>query len=58
MSKRGQGALDLAADKARALKLTPVSRETEQRLDMFVDVLLLWQKTTNLVASSTLPWLW
>ena len=58
MTKRGQGALDLTADKARALKLTPVSRETEKRLDMFVDVLLLWQKTTNLVASSTLARLW
>jgi 16S rRNA (guanine527-N7)-methyltransferase len=58
VSKRGQGALDLAADKARALKLFPVSRETEKRLDMFVDVLLLWQRTTNLVASSTLPRLW
>jgi 16S rRNA (guanine527-N7)-methyltransferase len=58
VNKRGQGALDLAADKARALKLWPVSRETEKRLDMFVDVLLLWQRTTNLVASSTLPQLW
>ena len=58
MSKRGQGALNLAADKACALKLTPVSRETETRLDMFVDVLLLWQKKTNLVASSTLARLW
>jgi 16S rRNA (guanine527-N7)-methyltransferase len=58
LSRRGQGALDLAADKARALKLTPVSRETEQRLDRFVEVLLLWQKTTNLVASSTLARLW
>jgi 16S rRNA (guanine527-N7)-methyltransferase len=58
VNKRGQGALDLAADKARALKLCPVSRETEKRLDMFVDVLLLWQRTTNLVAFSTLPQLW
>jgi 16S rRNA (guanine527-N7)-methyltransferase len=58
VSKRGQGALDLAADKARALRLVPVSRETEKRLDMFVDVLLLWQRTTNLVASSTLARLW
>jgi 16S rRNA (guanine527-N7)-methyltransferase len=58
VSKRGQGALDIAADKARALTLTPVSRETEKRLDMFVDVLLLWQKTTNLVASSTVARLW
>jgi 16S rRNA (guanine527-N7)-methyltransferase len=58
VSKRGQGAFDLAADKARALKLTPVSRETEKRLDMFVEALLLWQRTTNLVASSTLARLW
>jgi 16S rRNA (guanine527-N7)-methyltransferase len=58
VSKRGQGTLDLTADKARALKLTPVSRETEQRLDMFVQALLLWQRTTNLVASSTLSQIW
>jgi 16S rRNA (guanine527-N7)-methyltransferase len=58
VSKRGQGAFDLAADKARALKLTPVSRETEQHLDLFVDALLLWQRTTNLVATSTLAHLW
>lgn len=54
----GQGANDLAADKARALTLTPVSRETEKRLDKFVDTLLLWQRTTNLVASSTLGAIW
>lgn len=58
MSEREQGALDLAADKARALQLTPVSRETEKRLDMFVEALLLWQQRTNLVASSTLPQIW
>jgi 16S rRNA (guanine527-N7)-methyltransferase len=58
VSGRGQGALDLAADKARALQLTPVSRETEKRLDMFVEALLLWQQRMNLVASSTLPQIW
>ena len=58
MSKRGQGEFDLAADKARALQLTRVSRETEKRLDMFVEALLLWQRTTNLVAASTLSHLW
>jgi 16S rRNA (guanine527-N7)-methyltransferase len=58
LNRRGQATFDLAADKARALKLTPVSRETEKRLDRFVEVLLLWQKTTNLVASSTLARLW
>lgn len=50
--------LNLAADKARALQLTPVSRETEKRLDMFVEALLLWQQRMNLVASSTLPQIW
>ena len=58
MSERGQGALDLAADKARALQLTPVSRETEKRLDLFVEALLLWQQRMNLVAASTLPQIW
>ena len=52
----GQGAL--AADKARALALTPVSRETEKRLAQFVDLLLTWQRKTNLVAASTLEKIW
>ena len=47
-----------AADKAVALTLTPVSRETEARLDRYVDLLLEWQAKTNLVAPSTLPSLW
>src|SRR5437763_8769198 len=47
-----------AADKAAALTLTPVSRETEQRLDRYVGLLLEWQAKTNLVAPSTLPHLW
>jgi 16S rRNA (guanine527-N7)-methyltransferase len=48
----------LASDKAAALKLTPVSRETEARLDRYVDLLRQWQAKTNLVAPSTLPTLW
>jgi 16S rRNA (guanine527-N7)-methyltransferase len=48
----------LASDKAEALRLTPVSRETEARLDRYVDLLLEWQAKTNLVAPSTLPHLW
>jgi 16S rRNA (guanine527-N7)-methyltransferase len=47
-----------ASDKAAALKLTPVSRETEARLDRYVDLLRQWQAKTNLVAPSTLPNLW
>ena len=49
---------DLAADKARALAITPVSRETEGMLDRFVVLLLDWQKITNLIAPSTIPNLW
>ena len=56
MSKRGQG--DLAADKKRALSLTPVSRETAERLDAFVDLLLSWQKRINLIAPSTIAQVW
>ncbi len=48
----------LAADKAAALRLTPVSRETEARLDRYIALLLEWQAKTNLVAPSTLPHLW
>jgi 16S rRNA (guanine527-N7)-methyltransferase len=48
----------LASDKAAALELTPVSRETEERLQRYVDLLLEWQSKTNLVAPSTLPHLW
>ncbi len=40
------------------MKLTPVSRETEQRLAAYLDLLRKWQKRTNLVASSTLTHLW
>ena len=47
-----------ANDKAAALALTPVSRETEARLDRYVALLLEWQTKTNLVAPSTLPNIW
>jgi 16S rRNA (guanine527-N7)-methyltransferase len=49
---------DLAADRARAFALTHVSRETTARLDRFVELLLTWQRTTNLIAPSTVPRLW
>src|ERR1700738_1581802 len=48
----------LASDKATALALTPISRETESRLDRYVELLRDWQVKTNLVAPSTLPNLW
>jgi 16S rRNA (guanine527-N7)-methyltransferase len=48
----------IASDKAAALALTPVSRETQARLDRYIALLLEWQAKTNLVAPSTLPNLW
>lgn len=58
MSKAGQGALDLRADRAEALRLIPVSRETTERLDRFVALLLEWQARINLIAPSTIPEIW
>jgi 16S rRNA (guanine527-N7)-methyltransferase len=49
---------DLANDRAKALALTPVSRETMARLDRFVAVLTQWQSHTNLIAPSTESILW
>ena len=51
-------AKSISSDKASALALTPVSRETEMRLDRYVELLQEWQSKTNLVAPSTLPHLW
>jgi 16S rRNA (guanine527-N7)-methyltransferase len=48
----------IAADKRAALKLAPVSHETEARLDRYIVLLREWQAKTNLVAPSTLPNLW
>lgn len=48
----------LAADRSEALRLSPVSRETLARLDRFVELLLHWQKSMNLIGSSTIPQLW
>jgi 16S rRNA (guanine527-N7)-methyltransferase len=49
---------DLSTDRARALGLTPVSRETIARLDRFVALLTVWQRRINLIASSTEATLW
>lgn len=51
-------AVPQSADRARAFSLTPVSRETQARLDRFVDLLLTWQKTTHLISPATVPNLW
>ncbi len=50
--------LELAQDRARALGLVSVSRETLERLDRYVALLLHWQRRVNLIAPSTEPVLW
>jgi 16S rRNA (guanine527-N7)-methyltransferase len=57
-TKRTGSPSDLSDDRARALALTPVSRETASRLDRLVALLLQWQGKTNLIAPSTIPELW
>ncbi len=49
---------DLPADRARAVALVPVSRETTARLDRFVALLLDWHGRMNVIAASTVPTLW
>ncbi|HEV2625681.1 MAG TPA: 16S rRNA (guanine(527)-N(7))-methyltransferase RsmG [Xanthobacteraceae bacterium] len=49
---------DLAVDRAHALALVPVSRETAARLDRFAALLLDWQSRHNLIAASTASVLW
>lgn len=48
----------LAKDRAAALRLTPVSRETGDRIDGLVDLLLRWRQTINLIAPSTVAHVW
>jgi 16S rRNA (guanine527-N7)-methyltransferase len=49
---------DLAADRAHALELTHVSRETLVRLDRFVTLLLDTQRHTNLIGPRSVAQLW
>jgi 16S rRNA (guanine527-N7)-methyltransferase len=49
---------DLAADRARALEILPVSRETLAKLDLFGDELLRVTPRMNLISRSTVPSIW
>jgi 16S rRNA (guanine527-N7)-methyltransferase len=46
------------ADRAAAVALLAVSRETEERLARYVELLVRWQGVQNLVAKSTLGQIW
>jgi 16S rRNA (guanine527-N7)-methyltransferase len=48
----------LADDREAALRLVPVSRETEDRLATFVALLDRWRHKTNLIADSTFASVW
>jgi len=50
--------LDSPADRARALALVPVSRETEQLFGQLVALLTRWQRVKNLVGPATLATVW
>ena len=54
----GPVAEQLAENRRAALRLVPVSRETEDRLATYVDLLARWRKTTNLIAESTFASVW
>jgi 16S rRNA (guanine527-N7)-methyltransferase len=43
---------------AKAAMESRVSRETIERLELYVSLLAKWQKTINLIAPSTLPVIW
>jgi 16S rRNA (guanine527-N7)-methyltransferase len=45
-------------DRTAALKLVPVSRETQQRLAAFVDLLARWRKITNLISATSFEEVW
>ena len=48
----------LAADREAALRLVPLTAAEQQRLLIYQDMLLRWQRMLNLVSASTLPHLW
>jgi 16S rRNA (guanine527-N7)-methyltransferase len=48
----------IAKDRAAALRLVAVSRETAERLDLFVELLARWRRTTNLIGETTFASVW
>lgn len=50
--------VELGRDRAEALALLDVSRETVARLDVYAGLLLHWQRMLNLVSPTTLDQIW
>jgi 16S rRNA (guanine527-N7)-methyltransferase len=55
---KGALADHLADDRRAASRLVPVSRETEDRLAIFVELLDRWRQKTNLISNSTFATVW
>ncbi|WP_158815944.1 16S rRNA (guanine(527)-N(7))-methyltransferase RsmG [Methylocapsa sp. S129] len=58
MPPHGINVVKQESDRAAALKLVPVSRETGDRLAIFVDLLARWRKVTNLISEATFAEVW
>jgi 16S rRNA (guanine527-N7)-methyltransferase len=56
--REGAVETEIQRDRLRALRTLDVSRETLERLEIYVNLLVKWQRTINLVSRSTLPRLW
>jgi 16S rRNA (guanine527-N7)-methyltransferase len=54
----GSAGIELREDRGKALAMFDLPRDTVVRLDRFVDLVLTWQRRTNLIAPSTIPSLW
>ena len=50
--------MNSSADRERALALVPVSRETEDRLDIYVSLLAKWLSVTNLISPASFAEVW
>ena len=57
-TKSGGSGADTSAARDRALKLAAVSRETAERLDRLVALIVDHNRMTNLIAASTVPDIW
>src|SRR5689334_4482410 len=58
MNRPAPSPADLRADRERAFGLVAVSRETQDLLQVFVDLVLRYSAQQNLISRSTLPHLW
>ena len=50
--------LPTAQDEQLLQSIAPVSRETMEKFQIYVDILVEWQAKTNLIAKSTLGSVW